>query len=118
MVTLVCAGHPLPLVLRARGVVETAADPQPLLGVLDHVTFGQRTIRMSPGDVLLCVTDGVTERRSAGRFLDDDDGLQNLLGQCSDLSAGAVVARIQRAVREFGSDPPADDLALLVFRGL
>jgi len=117
-VTLVCAGHPLPLVLRAGGVVETAADPQPLLGVLDHVTFGQSTIRMSPGDVLLCVTDGVTERRSAGRLLDDDDGLQNLLGECSELDAGSVVARIQRAVREFGSDPPADDLALLVFRGL
>ena len=117
-VTLVCAGHPLPLVLRADGVVQTAADPQPLLGVLDHVTFGQSTIRMSPGDVLLCVTDGVTERRSAGRLLDDDDGLRSLLGQCSELNAGSVVARIQRAVREFGSDPPADDLALLVFRGL
>ena len=35
-----------------------------------------------------------------------------------DSNAGSVVARIQRAVREFGSDPPADDLALLVFRGL
>jgi len=117
-VFLVCAGHPPPLVLRSGGVVETATDPQPLLGVLDRVTFGQATIRLSPDDVLLCVTDGVTERRSAGRFLDDDDGLRNLLGQCSELNAGSVVARIQRAVREFGPDPPADDLALLVFRGL
>ena len=115
---LVCAGHPPPLVLRSGGVVETAAHPQPLLGVLDRVTFGQSTLRMFPGDVLLCVTDGVTERRSAGRLLDDDDGLRNLLGECSELSAGSVVARIQRAVREFGSDPPADDLAVLVFRGL
>ena len=118
VVTLVCAGHPPPLVLRANGAVEVAADPQPLLGVLDHVTFGQSTVGLSPGDVLLCVTDGVTERRSAGRLLDDDDGLRILLGQCSELNAGSVVARIQRAVREFGSDPPADDLALLVFRGL
>ena len=35
-VSLVCAGHPPPLVLRSDGVVETAADPQPLLGVLDR----------------------------------------------------------------------------------
>jgi serine phosphatase RsbU (regulator of sigma subunit)/anti-sigma regulatory factor (Ser/Thr protein kinase) len=117
-ISLVCAGHPPPLMLRSDGTVEIAADPQPLLGVLDHVTFGQSTIQMSPGDVLLCVTDGVTERRSAGRFLDDDDGLRNLLGECSELGAGSVVGRIQRAVREFGSDPPADDLAVLVFRGL
>ena len=113
-----CAGHPLPLLLRSGGVVETAANPQPLLGVLDRVRFGQSTLHMFPGDVLLCVTDGVTERRSAGRLLDDDDGLRSLLGECSELGAGLVVARIQRAVREFGSDPPADDLAVLVFRGL
>jgi serine phosphatase RsbU (regulator of sigma subunit)/anti-sigma regulatory factor (Ser/Thr protein kinase) len=117
-VSLVCAGHPPPLVLRSAGGVEAVADPQPLLGVLDGVTFEQNTFRLSPGDVLLCVTDGVTERRSGDRLLDDDDGLRNLLGDCPDLNAGSVVARIQRVVREFGSDPPTDDLALLVFRGL
>jgi serine phosphatase RsbU (regulator of sigma subunit) len=98
--------------------VEAAAQSQPLLGVLDGITFEQSTVRMFPGDVLLCVTDGVTERRSGDRLLDDGDGLRDLLGDCSELNAGSVVARIQRAVREFGSEPPTDDLALLVFRGL
>jgi serine phosphatase RsbU (regulator of sigma subunit)/anti-sigma regulatory factor (Ser/Thr protein kinase) len=117
-VHLVCAGLPPPLVLRSAGGVAAAAESQPLLGVLDGVTFEQSTIRMAPGDVLLCVTDGVTQRRSGGRFLDDGDGLRGLLRECSKMNAGSVVARIQRAVREFGSEPPADDLALLVFRGL
>jgi serine phosphatase RsbU (regulator of sigma subunit)/anti-sigma regulatory factor (Ser/Thr protein kinase) len=118
IVYLVCAGHPPPLVLRSAGSVETAAGSQPLLGVLDGVTFDQSTIRMAPGDVLLCVTDGVTERRSGGRLLDDGDGLRDLLRGCAGLNAGSAAARILRAVREFGSDPPADDLAVLVFRGL
>jgi serine phosphatase RsbU (regulator of sigma subunit) len=96
--------------------VQTGAEPQPLLGVLDAVTFRTDTLSMSPGDVLLCVTDGVTERRASGRLLDDDDGLSQLLGECSGLNAGAIVARIQRAVHEFGSGPPVDDLALIVFR--
>jgi serine phosphatase RsbU (regulator of sigma subunit)/anti-sigma regulatory factor (Ser/Thr protein kinase) len=117
-VSLVCAGHPQPLVLRSAGGVEAVAEPQPLLGVLDGVTFERNTFRLAPGDVLLCVTDGVTERRSGDRLLDDDDGLRGLLGDCPDLNAGSVVARIQRTVREFGADPPTDDLALLVFRGL
>jgi serine phosphatase RsbU (regulator of sigma subunit) len=117
-VCLVCAGHPPPLVLRSAGDVETVAESQPLLGVLEGVRFGQSTVRLCPGDVLLCVTDGVTERRSSGRLLDDGGGLRDLLRQCSGLSAGSVVARIQRAVREFGSGPPADDVALLVFRAL
>ncbi len=117
-VSLVCAGHPPPLVLRSTGEVEAVAESQPLLGVLDGVTFSRGILRMSPGDVLLCVTDGVTERRSGDRLLDDGDGLRDLLGECSGLNAGSIVARIQRTVREFGSGPPADDVALLVFRAL
>jgi serine phosphatase RsbU (regulator of sigma subunit)/anti-sigma regulatory factor (Ser/Thr protein kinase) len=117
-VSLVCAGHPPALLLRAAGGVETVTESQPLLGVLDGVTFSQSTVRMFPGDVLLCVTDGVTERRSGDRLLDDGDGLRHLLAECSDQNAGSVVARIRRAVVEFGSDPPTDDLALLVFRAV
>jgi serine phosphatase RsbU (regulator of sigma subunit)/anti-sigma regulatory factor (Ser/Thr protein kinase) len=115
-ISLACAGHPLPLILRSTGEVQAAAEPQPLLGVLDAVTFRTDIIRMSPGDVLLCVTDGVTERRGSGRLLDDDDGLSRLLSKCSGLNAGAIAARIQRAAQEFGHGPPADDLALIVFR--
>lgn len=117
-ISLACAGHPPPLILRADGDVQAAARPQPLLGVLDQVTFCTDTTHISPGDVLICFTDGVTERRASGRLLDDDDGLSQLLGECSGLNAGAIVARIQRAVHEFGTGPPADDLALIVFRGL
>jgi serine phosphatase RsbU (regulator of sigma subunit) len=117
-ISLACAGHPPPLLLRADGRVQTRVQPQPLLGVLDQVTFRTDTIRISPGDVLLCFTDGVTERRASGRLLDDDDGLSQLLGECSGLNAGAIVARIQRAVHEFGTGPPTDDLALIVFRSL
>ncbi|HEV2243800.1 MAG TPA: SpoIIE family protein phosphatase [Streptosporangiaceae bacterium] len=118
VISLVCAGHPPPLVLRSAGDVEAVAEPQSLLGVLDGVTFEQNVVRLSPRDVLLCVTDGVTERRSGDHLLDDGDGLRGLLGECSGLTAGSVVARIQRAVREFGSGPPTDDVALLVFRAL
>jgi serine phosphatase RsbU (regulator of sigma subunit)/anti-sigma regulatory factor (Ser/Thr protein kinase) len=117
-VSLVCAGHPRPMLLRSAGGVETVAHSQPLLGVLDGVTFGADTFRLFTGDVLLCVTDGVTERRSGGRLLDDHEGLRDLLADCRELNAGSVVARVLRTVREFGSQPPADDLALLVLRAL
>lgn len=124
--SLVCAGHPLPLLLRAADRVVDAAtplpspavDPQPLLGVLGDQSFHTQSVDLTAGDVLLCVTDGITERRGGSRLLDDDGGLARLLAGCGGLNAGAVAAKIQRAVDEFGAGLPADDMALLVLRAL
>ena len=112
---VVCAGHPLPLRLRQDGTVEPAAEPQPLLGVMDDLELYEQTVTLDPGDVLLCVTDGVTERREGTRML-GDDGLTDVLTTCTGLTAGAVAARILRAVEHFASDAPSDDMAILAMR--
>ncbi len=115
-IRLASAGHPLPLVLAPDGSVREAASAQPLLGVFDGVDFHTDVVDLRRGEVLLCVTDGVTERRADGRLLGDGDGLERLLAGCTGLSAGAVAARIQRAVRDFGPEPSNDDIALIVLR--
>ncbi|MEU1017883.1 SpoIIE family protein phosphatase [Streptomyces sp. NPDC005898] len=112
---IVCAGHPLPLRLRQDGTVEPFAEPQPLLGVMDDLELYEETMTLDPGDVLLCVTDGVTERREGTRML-GDDGLADVLTTCTGLTAGAVAARIMRAVERFASDAPSDDMAILAMR--
>ncbi|MFJ4757823.1 SpoIIE family protein phosphatase [Streptomyces sp. NPDC088763] len=112
---VVCAGHPLPLRLRQDGTVEPAAEPQPLLGVMEDLELYEQTVTLDPGDVLLCVTDGVTERREGTRML-GDDGLADVLTTCTGLTAGAVAARIMRAVERFASDAPSDDMAILAMR--
>ncbi|MEU6593104.1 SpoIIE family protein phosphatase [Streptomyces sp. NPDC046881] len=111
----VCAGHPLPLRLRQDGTVTAAAEPQPLLGVIEDLELYEETVTLDPGDVLLCVTDGVTERREGTRML-GDDGLADVLTTCTGLTAGAVAARIMRAVERFASDAPSDDMAILAMR--
>ncbi|MDH6222204.1 SpoIIE family protein phosphatase [Streptomyces pseudovenezuelae] len=112
---VVCAGHPLPLRLRQDGTVEPAAEPQPLLGVMEDLELYEQTVTLDPGDVLLCVTDGVTERREGTRML-GDDGLTDVLTTCTGLTAGAVAARIMRAVERFAQDAPSDDMAILAMR--
>jgi serine phosphatase RsbU (regulator of sigma subunit)/anti-sigma regulatory factor (Ser/Thr protein kinase) len=140
--SLVCAGHPPPLLLRADGSARDpgdapgpsehssgehssgepalpfpAAGSQILLGVTGDVSFEADEVSLYPGDVLMAVTDGVTERRDdSGRLLDDDGGLARMLATCRSLSATGVAARIGRAVSEFGSEPSADDMAILVLR--
>jgi sigma-B regulation protein RsbU (phosphoserine phosphatase) len=113
---LVSAGHPEALRLRPTGVVDVVGSPQPLLGVFPEQTYEAETVRLDHGDVLLAVTDGVTERRVGSRMLDDDGGLAKLLAECAGLSARAVAERIRRAVQEFAPGPSADDLAIVVLR--
>ncbi|MFE6486484.1 SpoIIE family protein phosphatase [Streptomyces sp. NPDC057757] len=114
--TMASAGHPLPLVLGPDGEVREVAGPQTLLGVFEDVTYVSETFELYPGDTLLCVTDGVTERRSGSRQFDDDDGLAEALAGCTGLSAELVAERIRRLVHEFGAKPPEDDMALLVLQ--
>ncbi|MFE3514190.1 SpoIIE family protein phosphatase [Streptomyces sp. NPDC059166] len=114
--TVASAGHPLPLLLRPDGTVRPAAESQVLLGVVEDVAYGSQSFDLEPGDSLLCVTDGVTERRSGPLMFDDGDGLARVLAGCAGLPATAVAERIKQAVHAFAERPPDDDLALLVIQ--
>ncbi|WP_329023897.1 SpoIIE family protein phosphatase [Streptomyces sp. NBC_00690] len=115
LLKVVCAGHPLPLRLSQDGTVEPAADPQPLLGVMEDLELHEQMVTLNPGDVLLCVTDGVTERREGTRML-GDEGLMEVLTACTGLTAGAVATRVLRAVERFAAEPASDDMAILAMR--
>ncbi|WP_399091155.1 SpoIIE family protein phosphatase [Streptomyces sp. BBFR2] len=116
--TLASAGHPLPLVLGTDGTVRVVAAPQMLLGVVGDATYESEAFDLAPGETLLCVTDGVTERRSGRNQFDDDDGLARTLATCAGLPATDIAEHIRRAVHGFSPTPPDDDLALLVLQAL
>ncbi|GAA1719573.1 hypothetical protein GCM10009680_71340 [Streptomyces yatensis] len=116
--TLASAGHPLPLRLTIDGTVAPAASPQMLLGIDENPDFHADTLDLAPGETLLCVTDGVTERRNGVRQLDDDDGLSDILRDCVGLGAKAVAERVRRATYDFSPEPIDDDLAVLVLEAV
>jgi serine phosphatase RsbU (regulator of sigma subunit)/anti-sigma regulatory factor (Ser/Thr protein kinase) len=115
---VVCAGHPPPLILRTDGSVQTGAQSQPLLGVLEgDPGFHIDSLTLRPGETLLAFTDGASERRRGDAML-DSDGLAAVLAECYSMSAAGVAARIQRAVEDFGDAPLSDDMAILVLRAV
>ncbi|MEU8478503.1 SpoIIE family protein phosphatase [Streptomyces hygroscopicus] len=116
--TLASAGHPLPLRLTTDGSVTPAATPQMLLGIDENPDFHADTLDLAPGETLLCVTDGVTERRNGVRQLDDDDGLADILRGCVGLGAKAVAECVRRAAHDFATEPIDDDLAVLVLEAV
>jgi serine phosphatase RsbU (regulator of sigma subunit)/pSer/pThr/pTyr-binding forkhead associated (FHA) protein len=67
--TLVSAGHPVPLVYRrATGAVEKTLPSDAVgipLGVQDRTTYAAHTVWLEPGDCLVAFTDGITEAMNA-----------------------------------------------------
>jgi serine phosphatase RsbU (regulator of sigma subunit) len=118
---LASAGHPPPLKLSRDGAVSTVVESQLLLGIDEAAEFTATGFVLAPGETLLCVTDGVTERRSESRGgqrqLDDDDGLAEILRGCAGMGAAAVAERVRQATHDFGPEPVEDDLAILVLHG-
>jgi PAS domain S-box-containing protein len=108
-------GHPLPLLLRADGKVETAGRPGTLLGILPDPEIHSTQVFLAPGDTLVLYTDGVTEVSP----LDDRFGPEALAdfvaGQVG--SAAPVIARrIEEQVLEIGGGAARDDVAVVVLR--
>ena len=116
--TVASAGHPPPLHLFADGRVESTSEPQMLLGIDEGAEYRAATFDLAPGETLLCVTDGVTERRSGNVQLDDNNGLADVLRQGLGLRAKALAEHVRRAAHDFGTEPIQDDLSVLVLQAV
>jgi PAS domain S-box-containing protein len=108
--SLLVAGHPLPLLVRA-GRVDSVGESGPLAGTLDRPRWPVTPLELSPGDQLVLYTDGVTEARGeADRF-----GEERLYASLSVVRDPAqTVARIESALDSFLAGPPQDDAAVVV----
>jgi serine phosphatase RsbU (regulator of sigma subunit)/anti-sigma regulatory factor (Ser/Thr protein kinase) len=114
--TLVCAGHPPPFLVRANDEVRQLGRPQSLLGVVAGVAFTTEEHVLERGDLLVTVTDGVLERRDQEERMLEEHGLDAELQRLAGLPAQAVAERIRRLVLDFSPTPQADDMAVLAMR--
>jgi serine phosphatase RsbU (regulator of sigma subunit) len=106
---IVCAGHPLGLLVRDGGVAPVGSF-SPMLGAYDIDSWEHATVALEPRDVLVLYTDGVFDAVGAdGRF--GEDRLQRTLAGVD--GAKSAVARIDAALSDFEVGPQADDTAVL-----
>lgn len=113
--TLLCGsgGHPAPLVVRRDGDVAEVPCRGPLLGMFDDVGFVTTTVQLTPGDLVVMHTDGVTEARR-GREQFGDDRLRDVLRSLAGTSADEVAEGVLAAVLDFQGQRAADDTAVFV----
>jgi serine phosphatase RsbU (regulator of sigma subunit) len=113
--TICSAGHPLPLVLRAEGGVETVGRPSMLLGVFPDVELTDHVVDLGPGDALVLYTDGVTEPMSVGLDVGADQ-LASVVASAAGRPAAGIAQAIEQAVEGVAQGTRRDDLAVLVLR--
>ncbi len=87
-----------------------------LLGIDEGAEFQASPFTLAPGETLVCVTDGVTERRCGNWQLDDNDGLAEVLREGTGMGAKALAEHVRRAAHDFGVGPVEDDLSVLVLQ--
>jgi sigma-B regulation protein RsbU (phosphoserine phosphatase) len=118
--TYVNAGHNPPILLRAadRSLAELPATGI-AMGVLNDATYGQESIAMQPGDILVLYTDGITEAEDENLAMFGTERLQQVILAASALPADAICTGILDAVKTFtGDHPQSDDITLIVIRSL
>jgi PAS domain S-box-containing protein len=108
-------GHPLPMVVRADGTVETVGTPGSLVGILEEPDVTEKSIDLAAGDALVLVTDGVTEATAADRAT-GPGRLEALLAAYAGAGAEAIAEAVERDAIESQGGAPRDDVAVLVAR--
>jgi sigma-B regulation protein RsbU (phosphoserine phosphatase) len=110
------AGHWQPLLWKDGHCERIPVEGLPL-GIEDVATYDERAYSLAAGDVLVCYSDGITERTNpAGEFF-GAERLRLLLAANHALAAEALVARIFAEVERFSAGvPAADDGTLVVLK--
>ena len=116
-VALSSAGHEDPYVISGSAISLHRLEGGPPLGITDYA-YPVETTTLNPGDMLILVTDGITEAQDAAGALYGRDRIITDLGSVGG-DAAQTVAKIRDAVRAFenGTDP-TDDLTLMALRYL
>jgi PAS domain S-box-containing protein len=116
-VELATGGHPLPLVIRNDGSVETMGTPGTLLGIVRDPELSCTELDLSPGEALVLFTDGVIEASPTDdRF--GPDQLAAYLEGCVGRDASHVAQAIERQVLAVQEGLPRDDVAVMVVRAV
>ena len=107
------AGHPMPIIIRSNGQLESIEAGGTIIGLGRMVPFDDTVGKLNPGDSILLYSDGVTECvGESGPF--GLEGLMNVLCQCSGGSPESICDNIMMELVRFnGGTAMHDDVTML-----
>ncbi len=114
--TFVNAGHNPPLLVRTDGSIERIEASGIMIGAFDYSGWSESVTRLSPGDLLITFTDGVTEaERGDDQY--SDKRFEELLVSIRDKTPREMAREIMKDVERFVEDTPrSDDITMLIIK--
>jgi phosphoserine phosphatase RsbU/P len=110
------AGHLSPLLFRKEDVLPLDSNGT-VVGAFPWARYDESCLSMTPGDLLVCYTDGITEPENAYGEMFGEERLIELVHQYMHREDHEIVALILEAVRSWTGTPELhDDMTLLLAR--
>lgn len=110
------ASHNPPYLVRG-GSVEKLQRTGHVIGMFAQAQYQEVVLHLQPGDLLVAITDGVTEAMSAAQEEFGEDRLQKLLVAASAKPVEEVADTLLRELKDWMQDAPQhDDLTFVIMR--
>jgi sigma-B regulation protein RsbU (phosphoserine phosphatase) len=113
--SMACAGHPAPLLVRGNTVEPLQFDGTIPLLIMDMPEIASTEQFLQPGDRVLFYTDGITERENSRGEMYELPRLCNALSRAHEQSSGDLLRSVIQDVDAFAAgEEPQDDQTLLL----
>ena len=113
------AGHELPILITDK-VSMVEVEHNLALGLMENIVYKPGEIQLSPGDVLLVLTDGIKEATNQAEECFEKERMKASLQKVADMGHADAAAYIHHLVDDVtafvGDAPQSDDLTLLAIR--
>ena len=110
-------GHELPFLISSGRATQRLRTGGLAVGIMPGFEFSDDSIEMNPGDLLVIFSDGVTDVSTPLGEPYEEDRLQKLLENNTDLTADDLINKVKEVLTDFvGDQPPFDDLTMVVVK--
>jgi serine phosphatase RsbU (regulator of sigma subunit) len=111
------AGHSYPVLVGANGLPRLLEESDLVLGMLENVPFGERRLKLKPGELLVIYTDGLTEAMNRGEELYGEERLLDFLRRHHGMGLEEMGKRLVDEVDAFtGGVERSDDITVVLVR--
>jgi len=111
------AGHNFPFLFSGDRDPQLLATGGPVLGFMEGIPFEQVSHPLSPGDLLLAYSDGITEAADKSENQYGEERLAEIIRRNTNLPARELIQKILDDVVHFSANAPQeDDMTLLAIK--